>query len=41
VKLDGRWRFQKSELFRLRIESSGNSATAYPAWAEAPALAAV
>jgi hypothetical protein len=41
VKLDSQWLFQKSELFRLRLEVSGNSSTAYPTWTEAPQPAAV
>jgi SnoaL-like domain len=34
VKLDGAWKFQKSELFRLRLEVSGNASTGYPTWTE-------
>jgi hypothetical protein len=41
VKLDGKWRFQKSELFRLRIEIVGNASTSYPTWTGARPLAAV
>src|SRR3984957_4605760 len=36
VKLDGEWKFQKSELFRLRLEVSGDVRTQYPTWSEAP-----